>query len=516
MPLLRPFLVDVLLVALATVAAAVIRDNFLIVPPRLIALAPYLVVTLVVAGIVLPVFGVIRPLWRFTSMRDGVRIVAATFGIVLGAVAIGFSVNRLEGVARALPMIQGLLIVSFLIGGRVLTRLSHDRRVRPVPAGHSDGLQTVLVLGLNKLAELYLECLAELDTGRVKIAGLLGEGGHVGLSVHSYPVLGTPEEIARTLRQLELHGMFVDRILVALPRDSLSVPTRDALSQIQETTTIDVEYLVERMGIQSSPANSAIRDSKSKENISSALAAVDQAFEQLPYQKVKRAIDLLGAAVLLLALTPIFLIIGLLVAVDVGLPLVFWQQRPGVGGRPFKLYKFRTMTDAYGSGDQRKSDNARVSAVGEFLRRSRLDELPQLINIVKGEMSFVGPRPLLPVDQPLDSRSRLRVRPGLTGWAQIKGGRQISAADKAALDTWYARNMSLALDLKILLGTVPILIFGERVSEMTLARERRRDVQLAEGLNQRELTNRSRSNGSRYPSGTAGSESSACLLSSTD
>ena len=201
----------------------------------------------------------------------------------------------------------------------------------------------------------------------------------------------------------------------------------------------------------------------------------------MPYHRVKRAIDLVGSAVLLIALAPLFLLVGLLVAADVGLPLVFWQQRPGLRGLPFKLYKFRTMADAYGSDGQRKSDKARVSTVGDFLRRSRLDELPQLLNILKGEMSFVGPRPLLPVDQPIDSRSRLLVRPGLTGWAQIKGGRQISPADKAALDMWYVRNVSLTLDLKILLGTVPILIFGERVAETAIVHARR-ETQLADGV----------------------------------
>lgn len=139
------------------------------------------------------------------------------------------------------------------------------------------------------------------------------------------------------------------------------------------------------------------------------------------------------------------------------------------------------MADAYSSDGQRKTDDARISAVGNFLRRSRLDELPQLFNILRGEMSFVGPRPLLPVDQPIDSKSRLLVRPGLTGWAQIRGGRQISPAKKAVLDMWYVRNMSLTLDLKIMLKTVSVLIFGERVTEAAIVRARR-EMQLAAGV----------------------------------
>jgi lipopolysaccharide/colanic/teichoic acid biosynthesis glycosyltransferase len=146
--------------------------------------------------------------------------------------------------------------------------------------------------------------------------------------------------------------------------------------------------------------------------VSSALAAFDQAFDQVPYHRVKRAVDLFGSVVLLITAAPLFFAVGLLVAADVGLPLVFWQQRPGLRGRPFKLYKFRTMAEAYRSDGQRKSDDTRVSSLGNFLRRSRLDELPQLFNILKGEMSFVGPRPLLPVDQPIDRKARLSVRPG--------------------------------------------------------------------------------------------------------
>jgi lipopolysaccharide/colanic/teichoic acid biosynthesis glycosyltransferase len=478
MPSLRSLFIDLFLVVLATVAAAVIRDNFAIAAPRLIALAPYSLFSLSIAAIAFPIFGVNRSLWRFTSMRDGLRVVAATLVVVLSAVAIGFMVNRLDEIPRGLPVIQGLLIISFLVGARVLARASHDRRVRSASAAHSDGVETVLVIGLNKLTELYVQCLAELDTGRTRIAGLLGEEGRIGLSVHSHPVLGTPEQVVSILRRLELHGVFVDRILVAAPRDHLSVRTQDALSQIEQTTTICIEYLVERMGLQPLPAGSAVANPTSAETVSSALSAFDQAFDQVPYHRVKRAIDVFASAALLITAAPLFLVVALLVVADVGLPLVFWQQRPGLRGRPFKLYKFRTMAEAYSSDGQRKSDSTRVSALGNFLRRGRLDELPQLFNILKGEMSFVGPRPLLPVDQPIDSKSRLLVRPGLTGWAQIKGGRQISPDDKAALDAWYVRNLSLTLDLKILLKTVPILIFGERVTEAAVIHARR-DMQLA-------------------------------------
>jgi lipopolysaccharide/colanic/teichoic acid biosynthesis glycosyltransferase len=278
-----------------------------------------------------------------------------------------------------------------------------------------------------------------------------------------------------------LHGVFVDRILVAVPRDDLPVAVQDALSQIKETTTICLDYLVERMGIQAPSAGSVVATPAPKETVRTVEGVLSLTIGQVPYHRVKRLIDLVGSAVLLITLAPLFLLVGLLVAADVGLPLVFWQQRPGLGGRPIKLYKFRTMAHAYGDDGQRKSDSARVSVVGEFLRRTRLDELPQLLNILKGDMSFVGPRPLLPVDQPIDSRPRLLVRPGLTGWARIKGGRKISPADKAALDMWYVRNMSLALDLGILLGTVPVLVFGERIAETAIVHARR-DELLADSI----------------------------------
>jgi lipopolysaccharide/colanic/teichoic acid biosynthesis glycosyltransferase len=462
MPALKSLAFDLFLVALATIAAAITRDNFEINYPRLIAVLPYLVITVTIAGVVLPALGIHRSAWQFTSMRDCLRITSATAIVVLGAVAIDFLVSRLDGVARALPLIQALLMISFLVGARIFKRASYDRRVRSAPPP-SNRTETILVVGFNKLAEFYLQCIAEFHSSHVRIAGVLGEGGRVGRSVHSHPVLGEPEQVVSTLRRLETHGVFVDCILVTAARNDLSLLVQEALSQIQETTTIRLEYLAERMGIQSPPARTVVAKPRSPEEPITTVTAVNQALGQVSYHQLKRVIDVAASAMAVILLAPLFLLVALVVAADVGLPVVFWQQRPGLRGRSFKLYKFRTMRDA-GDG-QRESDDERISVVGDFLRRTRLDELPQLLNILKGDMSFVGPRPLLPVDQPIDCAGRLVVRPGLTGWAQIKGGRQISPSDKAALDEWYVRNMSFALDLEILLGTVPMLIFGERVTD---------------------------------------------------
>jgi lipopolysaccharide/colanic/teichoic acid biosynthesis glycosyltransferase len=187
-----------------------------------------------------------------------------------------------------------------------------------------------------------------------------------------------------------------------------------------------------------------------------------EALERRSYWRIKRALDAAAAACLIIVLAPLMALVGFLVMCDVGLPLLFWQSRPGSCGRPFRLYKFRTMAAAHNSRGERVPDEQRLSCIGQFLRRTRLDELPQLYNILTGDMSLVGPRPLLPADQSPTHAARLLVRPGLTGWAQVKGGREISAEDKAVLDVWYVRNASFRLDMEILFRTIPFVLFGER------------------------------------------------------
>ncbi len=171
---------------------------------------------------------------------------------------------------------------------------------------------------------------------------------------------------------------------------------------------------------------------------------------------VKRIFDLVVALAALLALSPVLLVVALLVRVKLGTPVLFRQQRPGLHGRPFAMLKFRTMTDERDAAGAPLPDAERLTRFGRFLRASSLDELPGLFNVVKGDMSLVGPRPLLMQYVPLYSPTQARrheVLPGLTGWAQINGRNALSWDEKFTHDIWYVDNRSFALDLSILART---------------------------------------------------------------
>ena len=171
----------------------------------------------------------------------------------------------------------------------------------------------------------------------------------------------------------------------------------------------------------------------------------------------KRSLDLALSGLALAGLSPVLGALWIAVAIAHGRPVLFAQMRPGAGGKPFRMYKFRTMTNATDAHGNLLSDEKRLTAFGNFLRRSSLDELPELINVLKGEMSLVGPRPLLMQYLPLYTAEQARrheVRPGITGWAQINGRNSLEWEQKFQLDVWDVDNQSMSLDLKILMLTV--------------------------------------------------------------
>ena len=181
-----------------------------------------------------------------------------------------------------------------------------------------------------------------------------------------------------------------------------------------------------------------------------------------------RMLDTVVACIFLLILWPALVAIALAIIAELGLPVLFRQQRPGLNGRLFTMYKFRTMRSAFDSGGNLLPDSERLTRLGRFLRAASLDELPELWNVLKGEMSLVGPRPLLPeyLTRYTDyQRRRHEVKPGITGWAQVNGRNALTWAQKFDLDVWYVDNRSFWIDLKILWRTLQTVFRREGISQ---------------------------------------------------
>ncbi|WP_151838856.1 sugar transferase [Acinetobacter radioresistens] len=191
---------------------------------------------------------------------------------------------------------------------------------------------------------------------------------------------------------------------------------------------------------------------------------------------LKRFLDIIIASIALILLLPLYAFVAYKVKKNLGSPVLFRQVRPGLHGRPFEMIKFRTMKDAIDANGQPLPDSERLTPFGRMLRSSSLDEMPELWNVIKGDMSIVGPRPLLMEYLPLyneEQAKRHQVRPGMTGYAQVNGRNAIGWDEKFKLDTWYVENQSIWLDFKIMLKTVKKVLAKDDISaegEATMTR----------------------------------------------
>jgi lipopolysaccharide/colanic/teichoic acid biosynthesis glycosyltransferase len=423
------------------------------------------------------VAGLDRTPWRYTAVGDYFQIIILTVLAILLALVVTFAFNRLGPVARSLPVLQGALIVSSLVFTRSATRLWHARRIhsngnRRAGNGRVDGQlqQTILLVGLNTISELFLASVKEFAYPRIQVVGLLVEEPEMrGRAIRQTPILGTVEELQEILRSLEVHGVAVNRIVIATTADRLQPRSLKSLLDLEKSSNIIVQFLSEELGLEDvsqKPSSFSVRERNSVQTADARPADVvelDHAHSTIKsFRLGKRIVDVFGAVLLILTLAPAAVLVAFIVALDIGFPIIFWQQRPGLHGRPFRLYKFRTMRSAHDQCKKRIPDDERSSAIGQLIRRTRLDELPQLYNVLIGDMSLIGPRPLLPRDQSPEYAARLCVPPGITGWAQVNGGRIIPSSDKFILDIWYAQNASFVLDLKIVLRTLTLVLFGDR------------------------------------------------------
>jgi lipopolysaccharide/colanic/teichoic acid biosynthesis glycosyltransferase len=277
------------------------------------------------------------------------------------------------------------------------------------------------------------------------------------------PILGGLGDFRRVLARLRLQGMAPARVIVTGPHHLVGL---DAVRRLQR------EAYAERVVVTNLPDLLSFRSGRT--DAAAAAARLRQpAFQRPSYALAKRGADIAVAGLGLVLGMPLIAAVALLTAVGVGTPVLFRQARLGRGRRPFVLYKFCTMRELYGEDGRPLPDALRTTAVGRFLRRTRLDELPQLWNVLVGDMALVGPRPLLARDlatMPDGGRERSGVRPGITGWAQVHGGQLLGGDAKLALDLWYVRHASLGLDARILLLTLRMVLQGDRVDAPAVER----------------------------------------------
>ena len=432
--------VDLFWVALSPFAALLVRDHFAPHAHALPAAVAYACLSVAIAAVVFPLAGLNRALWRYTSLGELVRVQLAVTVTVLLALLGTFAHTRLLDISRSLPLLQWFFLVGAMTATRLALRVWREQNAEDEQHfTRSSETENVLVIGVNQLAEVYVRALTEFGASRFAMVGFLANGTYMpGRLLRSYKVLGAPEDLMKIAQELEVHGTWLDRVVVAEHPSNLSPGARQALLEFEKSADVRVDLLPEMLGFGPlSEQLGAIRETETQSLRGQHLLPPGRR-----HRYPKRLADVLAALVLLIVTAPLFAAIAVLTALDVGLPVVFWQHRPGRYGRHFRLYKFRTMRAPHDEEGNRIADEFRTSNVGALVRLSRLDELPQLYNILVGEMSFVGPRPLILTDHEPGTQDRLLVRPGLTGWAQVNGGRKLSSG-RQSCSRYLVRGASL-------------------------------------------------------------------------
>src|SRR3984893_14659905 len=433
------------------------------------------------AGFALLAFLVLRiqdGMTRHFSVHEALDIVEAVLFAELMTLAALFTLTRFDGIPRSMPLIHGLLLAGGLIGTRMIIRTV---RGEPEAAGGCAARsERIIVIGANRFASGFIQLLNAYAPQREPVIAVLdGDSGMVGRAVNGVQVFGAPQDLDAVIAEFAIHGVNTDRVVVAGETDLMSEAVLREVERVCLKRQIELAFLPRLLRVTewkaatngAASANgahpAALAAASANGGHAPAVAAAPglaampasvAAGVVSPYFGFKRAIDIVGALALTALLFPILIVGGVLVLLDIGPPVFFWQDRQGWKGRSFLMYKFRTLRAPFDADGQPILANRLPSRIGRFLRATRMDELPQLLNVLLGEMSLIGPRPLLPEDQPSNTSIRFAVRPGISGWAQVNGGKLVSKEEKQRLDEWYVRNASLFLDLRIALMTVAVML----------------------------------------------------------
>lgn len=454
---------DLLWAVVAPFFALALRDPGLLDPadPPNVLTPPfqYALVSIGCALVAFAAFGLADRIGQFFSVRDALVICAASACAVGASSVTIFTVTRLDGVPRSTPLIFGLVLGVGLIAVRIATQALHGemwrRGVAAKGGAGASRARKVIVIGVDRFvaAAIKLTDYQQPRTTRV-VAALDARPEFGGRKINGASIVGAPRDIGAVVDEYAVHGVAIDQIW--LSEDEAALPA-ECLADVRaqcEARGLSLMRISQALNL-APPAATSVAESEPE-------------FETSGYFALKRSIDLCLATLLSIALLPLAAGVACVILWDVGAPILFWQQREGRGGRKFLLYKFRTYRAPFDAAGRVALEHERLSPIGRAIRAARLDEIPQLYNVIAGHMSLIGPRPLLPCDQPRDPRRRLSVRPGVTGWAQINGGRGVTPEEKNALDVWYIRHASLRLDFNIAIGTLLVALTGEKMNGATV------------------------------------------------
>jgi lipopolysaccharide/colanic/teichoic acid biosynthesis glycosyltransferase len=385
---------------------------------------------------------------RHFSVHEALDIAEAVLFAELMTFGALFTIARLDGIPRSIPLTHGLLLAAGLIAARMVMRVifaqdseTPDFRCRR---------ERIILIGANRFASSFIHLLnVYVPPHKPVIAVLDNDAVMTGRAISGVQVLGAPHELDAVISEFAIHGVNTDRVVIAGEVDFLSPAVLHEIERVCKKRQIELCFLPRMIGVtEYNPSNVAALEP----------VHAKPAFTLPAFFRLKRWIDVLGSLTLIVLFLPLLLIAGLLVLLDVGPPIFFWQERLGWKGRSFLIYKFRTLRAPFDTAGSPTLDGRQPSAIGRFLRVTRIDELPQLLNVLLGDMSLIGPRPLLPQDQPSNTAVRLSVRPGMSGWAQVNGAKLVTKEEKEKLDEWYVRNASLWVDLRIIMLTLSVML----------------------------------------------------------
>lgn len=458
---LRLSIFDVLWVIVAPILTLALRDAELLAWPTmpLDPPGPYLFVFVTIA-FAIPALLICRAgdaIQNTFSVPDLYTIGAVVALTISASGLVLFLLTRLDGIPRSTPIIYSLVLGAGLTGGRVFSRLLSHERARVNAKRNITDLRKVILIGTDEFAWLVIKLIDSQSPATTQIISVLDEGSSLtGRSLNGVHVAGQVGDLGRIIDEYALHGVDIDAVWFSMAPSQLDSGRLQFVTHECERRGIALRSVAQVLDLTSRPAGQAPSQHAPLQDQKVALPELPR------YFSVKRGFDIVASLVLLVLLAPVWLLVAMLVLFDVGRPLHFWQQRVGRGGRHFFIYKFRTYQAPYDTKGRVVPGTERVSSIGRLIRQMRLDEIPQLLNVLAGEMSLIGPRPLLPADQPELPGRRLVVRPGISGWAQVNGGNLVTCEEKEALDEYYIVNASPALDLRIAVLTVMFVFGGER------------------------------------------------------